>query len=722
MRAHTAVRRAFAAMLVVLGVVAGALVAAPASASPPAGLAAGAPPAAEPGQAGAATEATIVDMIHTSGLFGGTVPTATAQTPYPTSGLQDQRSVTTAQIVLDDPATPGAQDMTTYCIDLDTETTIGVHYALGDWTEANVPNLPYVQWILDHYYPKVPSAPAGGTDAEKVRAVQGAIWYFTDQFVVSRFYPTERAAVRTIVEAAQAALAGGSPPAPPLPTLEISPADLEGALPGDLVGPFAVSGSVPSAVIDFPSGTQVFADAAGTMPVADGSAIVPGTNLWVAYDADLAPESFTLSATATVPAGNVFLYDGANPPRTTAQKLVLAADAVVPIRASARVVPPAAGTGTLRVDLVIAGTAAGDQGRIDLEITCVDGSDSLTRPVSLPAGLAAGTHVVAMLPDLPAGTGCSVAQTADGATPFVDVVTGNSGPVVIAAGAVTPITITDTYTPPAPATGTLSVELTVDGPAAGAQSAIGLLATCTSPAPAHTITRDIAVPAGFTGAGVPVATIPDLPVGTECAVTQPVDGRNAQAALGGVVISPASIAIPAGVAVISVTDTYVVPVPPTGSLAVDVTISGAAAGQQDAIALTATCTLDGATTPHAMTVAAGATGTVRAGTVSGVEAESTCTLAQTADGANARAVLATSTVTPPSVVVSAGLTATLTLADVFVAPAPAPTPTPTPTPTPAPAPLPATGDADVRAWAVGAVAMLLAGAAAVFAATRRRRA
>lgn len=185
---------------------------------------------------GPSTEATIVDMINRSGLYGGTVPSATAQTPYPTSGLQNQRTVETAQIVLDDPGSPTPNDILTYCIDLTTQTTIGVHYELGTWTEANVPNLPYVQWILDNYYPTVPSAPAG-TAAEKVRAVQGAIWYFTDQFVVNIHYPTERAAVRSIVQAAQAAVGGSPPPEPPLPTLTISPASIEGAVDGDLVGP-----------------------------------------------------------------------------------------------------------------------------------------------------------------------------------------------------------------------------------------------------------------------------------------------------------------------------------------------------------------------------------------------------------------------------------------------------------------------------------------------------
>lgn len=105
----------------------------------PAAAVSGGRPISDP--PGASTEATVVDLRDTSGLFGGTVPSATALTPYPSSGLQNQRSVSTAQIVLEDPASPGSE-IVTYCIDIDTDTTVGVHYELGNWDAADVPNLP----------------------------------------------------------------------------------------------------------------------------------------------------------------------------------------------------------------------------------------------------------------------------------------------------------------------------------------------------------------------------------------------------------------------------------------------------------------------------------------------------------------------------------------------------------------------------------------------------
>lgn len=98
-------------------------------------------------------------MRHQGGLYGAQQPAITnPQTHYPTTITGPGRSVSTAQIVLHDPAAGTPSDILTYCIDLATETEIGVHYELGDWTSANVPNLDYVTYILSHYYPVVPGA------------------------------------------------------------------------------------------------------------------------------------------------------------------------------------------------------------------------------------------------------------------------------------------------------------------------------------------------------------------------------------------------------------------------------------------------------------------------------------------------------------------------------------------------------------------------------------
>src|SRR3546814_16984184 len=114
---------------------------------------------------------------------------------------------------------------------------------------------------------------------------------------------------------------------------------MEGALPGDLVGPFAVSGSVSSAAIDFAPGIEVYSDAGGSVAVPAGSALAPGAQLWVRYDATLAPEGFMLSASATVLAVNVFLYNGSTPLRPPAPQPVLHTSPTGPTRAPGAGIP-----------------------------------------------------------------------------------------------------------------------------------------------------------------------------------------------------------------------------------------------------------------------------------------------------------------------------------------------------------------------------------------------
>jgi TQXA domain-containing protein len=684
---------AAAAVLVAIGIGA---VAIPAAAEP-----GGAPELNDPPTA--STEATIVRMDNTSGLYGGFVDGVSATTPYPSTGLRDQHSVTTAEIILDDPLTPGPQEISTYCIDLKTETTVGVHYDLGTWNAANVPNLPYVQWILQNYYPTVPSAPAG-TDAEKVRAVQGAIWYFTDQFVVNRFYPTERNAVRAIVEAAQAAV-DPTPTPPPLPTLTITPASIDGAVPGEVVGPFAVGGDVASATIDIPGNTPVYRDAAGTIPVSDGETVIPGDQLWARYDPTTSGQGFSLTAMATLDSGTVFLYNGGNPPRTTAQKLVLAANTTVPIRASASITPQAAGT--LQVDVTVAGAAAGNQGQIDLTANCVaTGGWTLAQPLHIPARTPAGT-VHLTIPAVPATATCDVTEQDDGSNPYADLTSSDITPasVTIASGATSTISVVNTYAIPVPATGSLQVDATILGAAAGQQSALELVATCTLGS--DELTRTLTVPAGATGTTT-AGTIGSLPAGATCEVTQTVDGRNANAELTSSDITPASVTIASSAtSTITVTDTYAVPVPVTGDLAVTVTIAGDAAGQQSEIGLLATCTLDADTTTQPIAVPAGLTGTSTVATLA-IPVDSSCAVTQTASGANDRATLSASTIVPASVVIRDGVTVTVAVTDTYVAAVP--TPTPTPTPTPSASTLPATGSSGTFPWplAAGILALGLA--------------
>ena len=76
-----------------------------------------------------------------------------------------------------------------YCIDLHTEAYTNDTYWLGNWDEANVPRVGFITRILNEYFPDNMSAPADLDDNSKAAAVQMAIWYFSDGFVVNTSDP-----------------------------------------------------------------------------------------------------------------------------------------------------------------------------------------------------------------------------------------------------------------------------------------------------------------------------------------------------------------------------------------------------------------------------------------------------------------------------------------------------------------------------------------------------
>ena len=89
--------------------------------------------------------------------------------------------------------TPNAISL--YCIDLLTSTYTGVGYTQGSWNQANVPNVGYVAQILNNYYPTVPTAPTAPNDNQRAAAVQAAIWFFSDRYVLNANDP-----IRPLVE------------------------------------------------------------------------------------------------------------------------------------------------------------------------------------------------------------------------------------------------------------------------------------------------------------------------------------------------------------------------------------------------------------------------------------------------------------------------------------------------------------------------------------------
>ena len=96
------------------------------------------------------------------------------------------------------PPTGGGDDLSLYCIDINTDTLIGIGYDLGTWDAANVPKVGYVARLLNEYYPNT-NEPAALTDLnQKAAAVQAAIWFFSDRYVLSTSDPLHDAVVAIV--------------------------------------------------------------------------------------------------------------------------------------------------------------------------------------------------------------------------------------------------------------------------------------------------------------------------------------------------------------------------------------------------------------------------------------------------------------------------------------------------------------------------------------------
>ena len=114
--------------------------------------------------------------------------------------------------------------------------------------------------------------------------------------------------------------------------------------------------------------------------------------------------------------------------------------------------------GSLTVTKTITGPSAGEQGPVTIHVDC--GADVLVTDFTIPAGATSPDPVT--FEDIPAGTVCTVTETADGSTSTVAVTTtGSPQDVTIPAGDAATADITDSY---APAPGQLTVTKTIAGP------------------------------------------------------------------------------------------------------------------------------------------------------------------------------------------------------------------------------------------------------------------
>lgn len=476
------------------------------------------------------------------GVAGGIAPVGSTFNPldgYPAdvpAGF-DPLNESFAGVILARSQISGAT-LSMYCIDIRTSTYPGIGYERGTWDESNVPNVGYVARILTEYYPTT-ALPTAANDNVRAAAVQSAIWFLTDKYVLTAADP-----VRPLVAAIVAdVLAQGPLAEPPPPDLGIQPDSARAPAP-DLAGPFTITAETGATITVSATGGTMYADAAGAVPIPDGATVPPGQQVWLRADA-AGPASAALEArgVVTAPSGNVYLYDGNTPGVEDAQRLILARTASVASDVTAQA--EFFDTGSLVVTKTIGGPAAGMQDQVVIQPTC---NGVALDPFVIPAGATGSQSRTYTGIETPAT--CTVTETADGSNDAVTVTTVGSGQqVTLPQNSVptdlTAADITDTY---GLAPGALVVTKTITGTAAGQQGPVVLHVSCTSG-----LEQDISIPAQATGDTV--HRFDGIPAGSTCSVRESSDGATATVDVE--VTAAADVTItPGAQASAHVTDTY----------------------------------------------------------------------------------------------------------------------------------------------------------------------
>ena len=462
-----------------------------------------------------------------TGFIGPVGSVSDPSVPYPTSNPGAPFTPLDegfAGIILGDPGGGGAT-LRLFCINIRTSTFDGIGYDLGTWDAANVANVGYVAQLLNNYYPQVPDQPPLASENDRAAAVQAAIWYFSDNYVVSTSDPLHDS-VAAIVNNV---IALGPLVNPPPPSLEITPESDSGPIQSQ-VGPYTVVSPQENAVVSATGGTM-YADASGTTPIANDTSVTNGTQIWLRRDT-VGEVTLSATATAVVPSGNVYLYAHNIPGVSDAQKLILAESGEVSTTVSATA--DFFDTASLELSKIVAGPGAGLQSQVRIEVTC--GGTALPDFV-IPAGSTGTTSTV--YDDLPAPTTCDVTEVANGANVAVRVSTTNVTQSVDLPATTTPndpvtaLPVTNTYDA---ALASLRVGKTIAGSGAGSQSAVRISVTCGDVA-----LPDFVIPAGSTGTATRVYD--GIPTPSTCEITETVDGVNPSVSV--TTVNPSqSIALP----------------------------------------------------------------------------------------------------------------------------------------------------------------------------------
>lgn len=387
----------------------------------------------------------------------------------------------------------GKTTIQTYCIDILTPTTTGITYNLGTWDEASVPRVGYITRILDEYFPHNPNNPIlnGLSDQQKGAAVQAAIWYFSDRYVLD---PSD--SIRKYTEAiVNDVLKKGPEPIPTPPTLTITPTSLSGPA-GTPLGPFTVTSTGGSGQITVSApGASMFSDSAGTVPIAEGSKVLSGTQIWVTSPTAGSVQLYA-SDQATVPRGNVYLHTG-NPAAN--QRLIIAEDGSLISTASSTAQFLAAGS--LVINKIIMGDGAQRQSQITIRTTC--NGTQLVPDFVIPAGTVPSTKTQTYSP-LTVGASCTISEIADGSNDSVT----NGITASVDGGDPVPLPVMVTIPGPGTNGGVVTVNVT---------DTINLIPTPTPTAtvtPTVTQTPTVTVTPTITPSATPTETSTPLPTNT----------------------------------------------------------------------------------------------------------------------------------------------------------------------------------------------------------------
>jgi hypothetical protein len=501
----------------------------------------------------------------------------------------------------------GGDTLNLYCIDILTLTYGGIGYVLGTWDAANVPNVGWVARILDEYYPNTNEPTTLTNLNQKAAAVQAAIWFFGDRYVLSNRDPLY-GAVAAIVQHIQTA---GPLVEPPPPSLTLTPPQVSGPA-GGVLGPFTVTTDHPPATVTATGGTM-YSNPEGTTELGDGvtATVQSGQKIWLRSSG---PTIAVLQATskATVPGGNVYLYDG-NSGVNDAQKLILAQAATLTttVQATAEFLAP----GSLIVKKTIAGPAAGSQGRVVIRVACDDGVRRL--PFIIRAGARKGTRSRTYR-DMPAGTVCTVTETSNGSVVGTKVVVIGGGSATVPSDGSATVKIRDIYYH----VGSLLVRKTIAGPGAGQQAPVTIHTECNGKA----LTPDSVIPAG-TPAGEQTKQYDNIRLPATCTATETADGHTGTVSV--IVEGSGQMAsVPPGdIAEADISDTYgLLP----GQLEVTKTIAGPLAGQQGMVVIHTVC--NGVALTPDFAVPAGTPAGDQSHIYSNVTAHASCVVTETADG------------------------------------------------------------------------------------------